>query len=685
MTYAPHKTSRILAGLLIGVCTVMIGLFLLIHMRQNAKQQIEVALRNLSLHATLPVQVKNWRLGLTSVTFENIAIGKNQEAVLSRVDAAINLSPFSGDFGKLKSVSVDRIRIKSEISSATEVLRLLQSKFTGQQASLTPPNLQTESKLFSRLPFSDELTIKSAGVRIIDPFGRDRLRIRGLSLHIHVEEQKALFRAGYLSSPDGLLERDLVGQLNVTPGQKGYQFRLGSKSHRSADWAIRGRLNDTLNSFTMQVDSRTLPRFLEPHLRNYVAKPELLKTSAKISGQKNDASGWAFGIDAKVSGIRLAHSLISKQVVGPIALQLGTKGVWSGDDNHFTLQKGLISIVSNEKPIDPPLKLFFSGGSRLSRLDGQHELFGTLRLPPTSCQQLIDTPPANFAPDIQEMQLAGSIQGAVEFNLPLHRPHEFFYRLFATKFSCDVVATPHAFGREHLKAAFSVYKSFKDKKIKVAIDPLSESYSALSDIANHVPKAFVISEDASYWKHDGIDGQAIEAAFRRNLGEGQVAMGGSTITMQTVKNLFLSHERTLSRKYQEVILAWHMNRALSKERILEIYMNLVEFGPGIYGITKAAEHYFAKHPFDLSLKESTFLANMLPSPVRRHRHFCSGKGTPEFEDLIDRLLRRMLNLRRISHHEYVHALRTPLQFNAEARANSPHCKDDLARSADGAG
>ena len=155
-------------------------------------------------------------------------------------------------------------------------------------------------------------------------------------------------------------------------------------------------------------------------------------------------------------------------------------------------------------------------------------------------------------------------------------------------------------------------------------------------ISNNLKRAVIASEDGTFTNHDGVDWEAVEKAWQRNAeaeeraarrsrraAHARVApaavkapkiVGGSTITQQLAKNLLLSGERTLLRKGQEVILAFALERMLSKERILEIYLNSVEWGEGVFGAEAAAQHYYRKSASRLSAYEAARLAVMLPRP-----------------------------------------------------------------------
>ena len=138
----------------------------------------------------------------------------------------------------------------------------------------------------------------------------------------------------------------------------------------------------------------------------------------------------------------------------------------------------------------------------------------------------------------------------------------------------------------------------------------------LTRISPHLRKAVLTAEDAAFYQHHGFDWDGMKDAFTRNWDRGKLRRGGSTLTQQLAKNLYLSSEKSLLRKAHEMLLAWELERRLPKKRILELYLNVVEWGQGVYGAEAAARHHFGKSAGDLSPAEAALLAAMLPSPRR---------------------------------------------------------------------
>jgi monofunctional biosynthetic peptidoglycan transglycosylase len=138
----------------------------------------------------------------------------------------------------------------------------------------------------------------------------------------------------------------------------------------------------------------------------------------------------------------------------------------------------------------------------------------------------------------------------------------------------------------------------------------------LKRISPDLQRAVIVAEDASFYQHSGFDWEGLKEAFTRNLDKGELRRGGSTITQQLAKNLYLSSEKSLFRKAHEALLTWKLERALTKKRILELYLNVAEWGHGVFGAEAAARHHFGKPAEQLTPEEAALLAAMLPSPRR---------------------------------------------------------------------
>lgn len=149
---------------------------------------------------------------------------------------------------------------------------------------------------------------------------------------------------------------------------------------------------------------------------------------------------------------------------------------------------------------------------------------------------------------------------------------------------------------------------------------LRHRWVAYNQISPNLKRALIASEDAKFLDHDGFDWEGIQTAWEKNLKKGKVVAGGSTISQQLAKNLFLSGKRTPWRKLEEAIITVMMEQMMSKRRIFEIYLNVIEWGNGVFGAEAASRHYFRKSARNLDAAEAARLAAMVPNPRYFDKH-----------------------------------------------------------------
>ena len=151
-------------------------------------------------------------------------------------------------------------------------------------------------------------------------------------------------------------------------------------------------------------------------------------------------------------------------------------------------------------------------------------------------------------------------------------------------------------------------------------EPIHHKWRDYDQISDYLKRAVVTSEDGKFMHHHGFDWEGMQYALERNQDKGKVVAGGSTISQQLAKNLFLYNKRSFIRKGQEAVATWMMERMWSKQRILEVYLNSVDFGDNIYGVEAASQHYFGKSSRSLSRDQAAFLAAILPNPKYYQEH-----------------------------------------------------------------
>ena len=168
-------------------------------------------------------------------------------------------------------------------------------------------------------------------------------------------------------------------------------------------------------------------------------------------------------------------------------------------------------------------------------------------------------------------------------------------------------------------------------------DRVAWEWVETSAVSPHLKRAVVSAEDMEFFQHNGFSKAELQAALKEALESGEAPRGASTITQQLAKNLWLSPSRSIFRKLKEAILTWQLERHLTKQRILELYLNVVEFGPGVYGAEAAAQRYFGALASALSEHEAAQLAAGLPRPKRWH----PGVDSPYYHSYVEEIRRRM--------------------------------------------
>ncbi len=195
-------------------------------------------------------------------------------------------------------------------------------------------------------------------------------------------------------------------------------------------------------------------------------------------------------------------------------------------------------------------------------------------------------------------------------------------------------------------------KCFTTAMFEVRLCPESNNYVRLKSISPYMVHALISAEDTAFYSHKGFDWHEIQASFSTNLKSGKIQRGGSTLTQQLAKNAFLNKEKSLWRKLKEAYLAYAIEHRYKKDFILEKYLNVVEFGPGLYGVKAASLHYFQKSPSELHPLEAAFLAFLLPNPKTYSKSYRKGQLTPYAAKMVRVILKRMATFGKLSASAY---------------------------------
>src|SRR5580658_265464 len=364
-----------------------------------------------------------------------------------------------------------------------------------------------------------------------------------------------------------------------------------------------------------------------------------------------DGSSLTFDGDGGLHGLSIQNARLALDVVRDVDLDLRARGVATSqgelrvDDWGATL--GSIQV---------------SAAAALEQ-DPTH-LAGTIRaeIPSTDCQALLDSIPTALLPALRGMRMAGTFAGRarIEFDTRALDDLKLDYEISD---HCRIAVPVAALAPERFAGPFTYRIHLPDGSTsEETTGPGTDNWTPLDLISPFMQVAVLTTEDGAFLHHHGFNRAAIRSSIIANLEGGRFLRGASTITMQLAKNLFLSRDKTVSRKLEEVVLTEYLEQTFSKARLMELYLNVIEFGPSVYGITAAAEHYFGRTPTELNLGECLFLASILPSPVRLGTMREAGVVPDHWMRLLRKLMETAHRLGRISDKELADAEGESVEF-----------------------
>jgi len=242
------------------------------------------------------------------------------------------------------------------------------------------------------------------------------------------------------------------------------------------------------------------------------------------------------------------------------------------------------------------------------------------QIPRQPCQALAAAIPPVMIPRLQGAQFEGEAALSIAFVADLAKPERSSLSVEPDVEDCHALTLGPLVDVARLnddRFVFEIHEKDYDKPIRVG--PGTRDYVPIAEIPVVVQQAALATEDMAFFKHQGFRIGLINRAIKLNLTEGWYVYGGSTISQQLVKNLFLSREKTLARKLEEAIIVWEMERKVEKDRILELYLNCIEFGRHVYGIRAAAQTYFGKTVPELTAMDAAFIMATKPGPRYAHK------------------------------------------------------------------
>ncbi len=360
-------------------------------------------------------------------------------------------------------------------------------------------------------------------------------------------------------------------------------------------------------------------------------------------------------VELKSQG-RLENLRLRRPAVSPHDLK-GIRLGWCVDGSLLLGQSKLVLRDAELRLGD--VRTLFSGDIEADAARTRFAL--RVETPLAACGALMEAMPYGLAPLLDGIRMDGTfaLKGSVEFDS--RAPAKTGVEL-DVKNQCRVRTVPPAIAPRRFRAPWRrEVKGADGLPVEIESGPGTPSWTNYEDISPHLETAVIVCEDGNFFGHHGIDYQAIQNSIRMNLEAGKFLRGGSTISMQLTKNLYLSRAKNLSRKLEEAVLTILLEQELSKHELIELYLNVIEFGPGIYGVRDAARYYFDEEPRRLSLGQALYLGSILPSPDTLHFQ-PDGRVSPGWGRYLQKLMHLAKRIRRISEDELAAGLAEEVAF-----------------------
>lgn len=479
------------------------------------------------------------------------------------------------------------------------------------------------------------VNLRKADIEVLGRNGETLLRIPEFTADLNAKDRTAQVSSRDFEFKGAKVLSELSGQFILQKQREFYPFLLEARDPGGEPWALKGQVSHDFDTIDINHKRKGIPAAWSDRIK-VVGNPLDVKLllRAKVDGLLTREQ-IAFDVRFASTNLFLTHESLGKKALGPWPVSIFSSGFFLPEKGTFNVSKGDLFLKS--QGIGETLSLAFEAYKSNLQSSMKSDPF-RIRFHgrQNNCQAILDAVPSNVLPLLKGLKLEGKFSLDGEINL-LSQDDILKFTPGLNQMSCKVIKSPVILTRQWLfTPSNDIPPELRKNPALVAIKlgrPIPRAH-----IPDDFFKGLVAAEDAKFWRHDGILIDSLLAALERNVKAGHVVVGGSTITMQLAKNLYLDREKVISRKLQEMALAWVLEQNLSKSEILELYANAVEFAPDTYGISKASALYFNKEPVEMSTAESLFLASILPSPTRNYSEsYCQAR-------LSKGLKNRMLNV-----------------------------------------
>ncbi|MBU1535884.1 transglycosylase domain-containing protein, partial [Myxococcota bacterium] len=387
--------------------------------------------------------------------------------------------------------------------------------------------------------------------------------------------------------------------------------------------------------------------------------PVKLKEQMTLSGKLHVVKTH-LGFDIQYKGalrdVSVQHAMLADRPLDHLAFELDMEANYDHTSDTMELARARYTYRKVRGEI----------WGRIAHFSSKPLVHASFTVPSTPCQDVISSLPVALFPNVSRFKLKGRFQSKVtakiDFSQLDKRGVSLGGRIDLDK--CFVTYAPPYFRTTRLRGDFDFSITEPGgQRVVIPVDRQGDFFTPLEKISPYMVKAVLTTEDGRFFRHRGFITSEFSSALAKNLKAKRFKWGASSITMQVVKNVFLKRRKTLSRKLEELFLTWHVERYVNKNRLMEIYLNIIEVGPNMYGVTRGARHFFGKEPEELTLKEAIYFASLLPSPKKRYAYFCKGKISSYWNRYLNQLLKIMLRRGRITHEEYQAGIAEEITFD----------------------
>jgi hypothetical protein len=610
------RPAKILTGLALvsGLCFAVLTTE--VWLKPKAKAYATRKLASILKQTDLKINFDDISLAWNGFRVERLSCSSPRMQAFGTVEVAFKLWPGPG-FGRPERVILDHARVTLLRSPAAAVPA--KSNATPSAAQAGAASLTSLQRL---LKPGVNLQLRKVRLEVLDAQQEIILSINRLDASLSAQDQHVEMQLNGFQYRGREILQGLDGQLILQPKQGRLPFFVTAREQGSEPWQLQGAVSEDFDSLELRHKRMGIPSRWQPYLRSIEPKDKLeLLLKLEVAGLKK-GQDLDFDIQIASNNLEVNHPLLSGEKVGPWP--------FNPDRGSLSVRRGLIYVLQSAQKAQIKSTFTLVKNDLLKpMMEDPWRL--NWKLTETDCQEILDILPRHSFPLLQGFQVKGQIELTADVELLPQKGRAIEFLSGKQLFSCKIAHAPEKFTKADIRARVQAMRG--------------QDFVPISEISEDFLRGVIAAEDASFWQHEGVRTSALTAAFQANLKAGKVLFGGSTITMQMVKNFYLSHEKVLSRKLQELLISWALEQTLEKQDILEVYANIIQFGPNVYGIRRASQTYFGKEPAQLTTAEALFLSSILPSPNRHYKEsYCEGRISEDLQERMQKVVTSLASM-----------------------------------------